>query len=138
MKPCGVVNTQVLKTLLAKIMSSNFHKTAHFDKIQDALNKVRFRVVQCCCTTHVFWQHQSTTFTQPNDAGLHVGHWAAFLSLFSCSISLSLSLRLALYLSVYIARAPPNPTLSPYALGASTPNLHVAAPIALRLTSQAE
>lgn len=31
---------QVLKTLLAKVMSSNFHKRAHFDKIQDALNKV--------------------------------------------------------------------------------------------------
>lgn len=32
--------SQVLKTLVAKVVSSNFHKRAHFDKIQDALNKV--------------------------------------------------------------------------------------------------
>ena len=31
----------LLKTLLAKLMASNFHKRAHLDKIQDALNKVR-------------------------------------------------------------------------------------------------
>ena len=30
----------VVKTLLAKLLSSHFHKRAHFDKMQDALNKV--------------------------------------------------------------------------------------------------
>ena len=30
----------LLKTLLAKLMASSFHKRAHFDKIQDALSKV--------------------------------------------------------------------------------------------------
>lgn len=30
----------VLKTLLAKIMASHFHKEAHFEKMQEALQKV--------------------------------------------------------------------------------------------------
>lgn len=30
----------VVKTLLAKLLSSHFHKRAHFDKMQDALTKV--------------------------------------------------------------------------------------------------
>jgi hypothetical protein len=36
----------VLKTLLAKVMSSTFHKRAYFDKMQDALQKASlgFRV----------------------------------------------------------------------------------------------
>ena len=40
---CGMIAAcaHLLKTLLAKLMASNFHKRAHFDKIQDALNKVR-------------------------------------------------------------------------------------------------
>ena len=45
------------KTLLAKLLSSHFHKRAHFDKMQDALNKVlltkRLTVQQ---QMHV-WQH---------------------------------------------------------------------------------
>lgn len=32
----------VLKTLLAKIMASHFHKEAHFEKMQEALQKVKF------------------------------------------------------------------------------------------------
>lgn len=35
---CSVAD--VAKTLLAKLLSSHFHKRAHFDKMQDALNKV--------------------------------------------------------------------------------------------------
>jgi hypothetical protein len=30
----------LLKTLIAKMLSSRFHKAAHFDKLQDALHKV--------------------------------------------------------------------------------------------------
>ena len=30
----------IVKTLVAKLLSSHFHKRAHFDKMQDALNKV--------------------------------------------------------------------------------------------------
>lgn len=30
----------VLKTLMAKIMASHFHKEAHFEKMQEALHKV--------------------------------------------------------------------------------------------------
>ncbi len=30
-----------LKTLIAKMLSSRFHKAAHFEKLQDALRKVR-------------------------------------------------------------------------------------------------
>ena len=36
---CSVAD--VAKTLLAKLLSSHFHKRAHFDKMQDALNKVQ-------------------------------------------------------------------------------------------------
>ena len=36
---CSVAD--VAKTLLAKLLSSHFHKRAHFDKMQDALNKVK-------------------------------------------------------------------------------------------------
>ena len=35
---CSVA--EVAKTLLAKLLSSHFHMLAHFDKMQDALNKV--------------------------------------------------------------------------------------------------
>ncbi len=35
---CSVAD--VAKTLLAKLLSSHFHKRAHFEKMQDALNKV--------------------------------------------------------------------------------------------------
>lgn len=31
----------VLKTLLTKIVASNFHRRAHFQKMEDALNKVQ-------------------------------------------------------------------------------------------------
>lgn len=31
----------LLKTIIAKMLSSRFHKAAHFDKLQDALHKVR-------------------------------------------------------------------------------------------------
>lgn len=34
----------VLKTLLAKIMASHFHKEAHFEKMQEALQKVRHQL----------------------------------------------------------------------------------------------
>ncbi|DBA97314.1 TPA: hypothetical protein ACH3X1_015052 [Trebouxia sp. C0004] len=37
---CSVAD--VAKTLLAKLLSSHFHKRAHFDKMQDALNKEYF------------------------------------------------------------------------------------------------
>lgn len=30
----------LLKTIIAKMLSSRFHKAAHFDKLQDALHKV--------------------------------------------------------------------------------------------------
>ena len=32
----------VLKTLVAKVMASHFHKEAHFEKMQEALQKVCF------------------------------------------------------------------------------------------------
>lgn len=31
----------LLKTIIAKMLSSRFHKAAHFDKLQDALHKAR-------------------------------------------------------------------------------------------------
>ena len=46
----------VLKTLVAKIMASHFHKEAHFEKMQEALQKVgaplccaAFGCVVLCC-----------------------------------------------------------------------------------------
>jgi hypothetical protein len=33
----------LLKTIIAKMLSSRFHKAAHFDKLQDALHKARRR-----------------------------------------------------------------------------------------------
>lgn len=53
----------VLKTLLAKIMASHFHKEAHFEKMQEALQKVGdhslflllllylLLLLLCCCAT---------------------------------------------------------------------------------------
>lgn len=35
----------LLKTIIAKMLSSRFHKAAHFDKLQDALHKVLGRCV---------------------------------------------------------------------------------------------
>ena len=37
----------VLKTLIAKLMATSFHKRAHFDKIQDALSKVLGPLLTC-------------------------------------------------------------------------------------------
>ena len=37
----------IVKTLVAKLLSSHFHKRAHFDKMQDALNKVTTLPVHC-------------------------------------------------------------------------------------------
>lgn len=54
----------VLKTLAAKLLATSFHRQAHFDKMQDALSKVRIskgqsfsigpfgtcmRVISCHC-----------------------------------------------------------------------------------------
>ncbi len=40
---CFVIGAaaNVLKTLAAKLMATQFHRQAHFDKMQDALSKVR-------------------------------------------------------------------------------------------------
>ena len=34
-------SADLLKVLCAKMMASHFHRKAHFDKMQDAINKVR-------------------------------------------------------------------------------------------------
>lgn len=39
----------VLKTLVAKIMASHFHKEAHFEKMQEALQKVCCAVICSAC-----------------------------------------------------------------------------------------
>ena len=45
----------VLKTLVAKIMASHFHKEAHFEKMQEALQKVGlYGVSLCCVVLHIF------------------------------------------------------------------------------------
>lgn len=36
----------LLKTIIAKMLSSRFHKAAHFDKLQDALHKVSHMLPQ--------------------------------------------------------------------------------------------
>lgn len=47
----------IVKTLVAKLLSSHFHKRAHFDKMQDALNKVSLLPAhssawwETCCST---------------------------------------------------------------------------------------
>lgn len=40
----------VVKTLLAKLLSSHFHKRAHFDKMRDALNKASRTLCGSHCT----------------------------------------------------------------------------------------
>lgn len=52
---CSVAD--VAKTLLAKLLSSHFHKRAHFDKMQDALNKVFACIV---------WQMTHSAFDSRN------------------------------------------------------------------------
>jgi hypothetical protein len=42
-----------LKSLLAKLLSNHFYRTAHLAKIQDALDKVRWDLRHClCCWCH--------------------------------------------------------------------------------------
>ena len=43
----------VLKTLLAKIMSSHFHQEAHFKKMQDAVRKVA--LLTCLISFDLSW-----------------------------------------------------------------------------------
>lgn len=47
---CSVAD--VAKTLLAKLLSSHFHKRAHFDKMQDALSKVGYNQGVGCCLSY--------------------------------------------------------------------------------------
>ena len=42
----------VLKTFIAKIMASHFHKEAHFEKMQEALQKVSAAVLCCAMLCH--------------------------------------------------------------------------------------
>lgn len=41
----------VLKTLAAKLLATSFHRQAHFDKMQDALSKVRDKKDITLCAT---------------------------------------------------------------------------------------
>ena len=69
----------VLKTLLAKIMASHFHKEAHFEKMQEALQKV-----PCQPTTSVLLIRAPDLFPVFLDASAGVFHSSYWI--YYCSI----------------------------------------------------